>query len=69
MTNNRSYSAATLPGSTALPFVIWTEAQRSGEICGFSGPFLEMFFLQSKGGVPKIAESLFGGGVVLYLSR
>jgi hypothetical protein len=28
-----------------------------------------MFFLQSKAGVPKIAESLFGGGVVLYLSR
>jgi hypothetical protein len=24
-----------LPGSTALPFVISTEAQRSGEICGF----------------------------------
>ena len=39
-------SVPTLPGSTALPFVISTEAQRSGEICGFSGPFLEMFFLR-----------------------
>ena len=29
---NGSYSATTLPGSTALPFVISTEAQRSGEI-------------------------------------
>jgi hypothetical protein len=28
---------------TTLPFVISTEAQRSGEICGFSGSFLEMF--------------------------
>src|SRR5580658_7750695 len=31
---NGSYSATTLTGSTALPFVISTEAQRSGEICG-----------------------------------
>jgi hypothetical protein len=31
-------SATTLPGSAALPFVISTEAQRSGEICGFSLP-------------------------------
>jgi hypothetical protein len=37
-------SATTLNGSAALPFVISTEAQRSGEICGVSGPFLEMFF-------------------------
>jgi hypothetical protein len=29
-------SAAALPGSTALPFVISTGAQRSGEICGLS---------------------------------
>jgi hypothetical protein len=28
------------PGSTALPFFISTEAQRSGEICGFSFPVL-----------------------------
>jgi hypothetical protein len=27
-------SATTLPGSTGLFFVISTEAQRSGEICG-----------------------------------
>jgi hypothetical protein len=31
------YSATTFPGSTALPFVISTEAKRSGEICVFSG--------------------------------
>jgi hypothetical protein len=29
---NGSYSATTLPGSTDLPFVISTGAQRSGEI-------------------------------------
>ena len=29
----------------SLPFVISTEAQRSGEICGFCGPFPEFFFL------------------------
>jgi hypothetical protein len=40
---NGFYSAATFPGSTVLPFVISTRAQRSGEICG-NGPFLEMFF-------------------------
>ena len=40
-------SATTLPGSTALSFVISTGApkERSGEICG---PFLEMFFLQEQ---------------------
>ena len=38
---NGSCSATTLPGSTALPFVISTGAQRSGEICG---PSLGMFF-------------------------
>ena len=31
---NGSCSATTVPQSTALPFVISTEAQRSGEICG-----------------------------------
>jgi hypothetical protein len=31
---NGSCSPTTVPGSTALPFVISTEAQRSGEICG-----------------------------------
>src|SRR6202034_520316 len=38
--------ATTLAGSVALPFVISTGApkERSGEICGVSGPFLEMFF-------------------------
>ena len=33
-----SCSAPTLNGSAALPFVISTGAQRSGEICGVSGP-------------------------------
>src|SRR3984885_10428068 len=41
---NGSCSATTLTGSAALPFVISTGAQRSGEICGVSDPFLEMFF-------------------------
>ena len=41
---NGPSSATTVAGSAALPFVISTEAQRSGEICGVSGPFLEMFF-------------------------
>jgi hypothetical protein len=41
---NGSCSATTLAGSAVLPFVISTGAQRSGEICGVSGPFLEMFF-------------------------
>src|ERR1700735_778619 len=41
---NGSFSANTVAGSAALPFVILTGAQRSGEICGVSGPFLEMFF-------------------------
>jgi hypothetical protein len=34
----RLLSATTAHGSTALPFVISTGAQRSGEICG---PFLD----------------------------
>src|ERR1700733_6319871 len=37
---NGSCSATTVAGSAALPFVISTGAQRSGEICGVSGPFL-----------------------------
>jgi hypothetical protein len=43
--NNGSCSATAVPGSAALPFVISTGAQRSGEICG---PFLEMFFDRAK---------------------
>jgi len=39
--------ATTVTGSAVLPFVISTEAQRSGEICGLSGPFLGMFFDRS----------------------
>jgi hypothetical protein len=42
-----AFSATTVDEGIALPFVISTEAQRSGEICGFSGPSLEMFFLHS----------------------
>ena len=41
---NGSCSATAVAGSAALPFVISTGAQRSGEICGVSGPFLEMCF-------------------------
>src|SRR3984957_15035088 len=38
--------ATTLAGTAVLPFVISTGApkERSGEICGVSGPFLKMFF-------------------------
>ena len=36
-------SATTLPGSAALPFVISTEAQRSGEICGSAVPSWKCF--------------------------
>src|ERR1700728_684279 len=41
-----AFPATTVAGSAALPFVISTGApkERSGEICGVSGPFLEMFF-------------------------
>src|ERR1700727_2578505 len=45
---NSFCSATTLNGSAALPFVISTGAQRSGEICGVSGPSLEMFFDRSE---------------------
>jgi hypothetical protein len=38
---------------TTLPFVISTGAQRSGEICGSSGPFLEMFSCALRKNVPK----------------
>jgi hypothetical protein len=44
---NGSCSATTVAGSAALPFVISTGAQRSGEICGVSGPFMEMCFRQA----------------------
>jgi hypothetical protein len=36
---NRFSSATTLSGSATLPFVISTEAKRSGEICGFFPQF------------------------------
>jgi hypothetical protein len=45
--DEKRLSATTVAGSAALPFVISTGAQRSGEICG-SGPFLEMFFDRAK---------------------
>jgi hypothetical protein len=44
---NGSCSATTVAGSAALPFVISTGAQRSGEICGVSGPSLGNVFRQS----------------------
>jgi hypothetical protein len=51
-----SCSATTVPGSTALPFVISTEAQRSGEICV---PFLEIFRPEKVMGLgpPKVMTS------------
>jgi hypothetical protein len=45
---NGSCSATTLPGSAALPFVISTEAQRSGEICGPAVCSWKCFFLQGE---------------------
>src|SRR5580693_2459010 len=49
---NGSCSATTLNGSAALPFVISTGApkERSGEICGVSGPSLGMFFDRAERG-------------------
>jgi hypothetical protein len=40
-----AFPATTVAGSAALPFVISTGApkERSGEICGVSGPSLECF--------------------------
>ena len=56
---NSFCSATTLNGSAALPFVISTGApkERSGEICGVSGPFLEMFFpaVQSATEGPRVS--------------
>src|ERR1700735_4110065 len=46
---NDTSSAATVNGSAALPFVISTGAQRSGEICGVSGPPLGTFFDREQG--------------------
>src|ERR1700727_1633552 len=46
MFSTGSCSATTVAGSAALPFVISTGAQRSGEICVFSGLFLKMCFRQ-----------------------
>jgi hypothetical protein len=46
---NGSCSATTVDGgTTTLPFVISTGAQRSGEICGSAVPFLEMFFFEER---------------------
>jgi hypothetical protein len=44
---NGSYSATAVPGSTALPFVISTEAQRSGQICGSFGQYSHTSLAQS----------------------
>jgi hypothetical protein len=44
---NTSYSATTLPGSTALPFVISTGGAQWRDL-RFSGLFLEMFFLAER---------------------
>src|SRR3984957_20976825 len=55
-----SCSATTVAGSAAHPFVISTGAQRSGEICGVSGPFLGSVFRpeESKAkGPPKVMKN------------
>jgi hypothetical protein len=46
---NGSCSAATLARGAALPFVISTEAQRSGEICGSTVPSWECFSRERAG--------------------
>ena len=54
---NGSCSATTLNGSGALPFVISTGAQRSGEICGVSGPSLGSVFRPERSVVERSAVS------------
>jgi hypothetical protein len=52
-------SVTTLPGSTALPFVISTEAQRSGEICGSAPLSWECFSTEESWafGPPKVMKN------------
>ena len=56
---NGSCPATTLPGSTALPFVISTEAQRSGEICGSAVPSWKCFSTEESWpfGPPKVMKN------------
>ena len=56
---NGSYSATTLTGSAALPFVISTEAQRSGEICVQRSPLGNVFRQRNHGplGPPKVMKN------------
>ena len=48
---NGSCSATTVDGGTALPFVISTEAQRSGEICGSAVPSWKCFSTEPNEGI------------------
>ena len=63
---NGPSSATTVAGSAALPFVISTEAQRSGEICGVSGPSLGMFFDSDKNGF-YLATTLPGSAALPFV--
>src|ERR1700733_12668069 len=65
---NTFCSATTLAGSAALPFVISTGAQRSGEICGVSGPSLEMSSRPEESWVvdpPKVMKNTFCSATTL----
>src|ERR1700733_12969699 len=54
---NGSCSATTVAGSAALPFVISTGSQRSGEICGVRGPSLGR---RSQGDEKRVLFSNYG---------
>jgi hypothetical protein len=68
---NSFCSAATLPGSTALPFVISTEAQRSGEISVWM-LFLGSVFSTEESwtfGPPKVMKNSFCSAATLWKHR
>ena len=66
---NGSCSATTLNGSAALSFVISTGApkERSGEICGVSGPFLGMFSDMAMKNGSYSATTLNGGAALPFV--
>src|SRR5580704_499001 len=66
---NGSCSATTLNGSAALSFVISTGApkERSGEICGVSGPSLGMFSDMAMKNGSYSATTLNGGAALPFV--
>jgi len=55
----KPFFATPVDESIALSFVISTEAQRSGEICGFCGPSPGSVFLHSQAAVSSEARARF----------